>query len=183
VQEPPDQKVSSVRIVPAAHEQEPILANLLELYIHDFSEFQPIDLGPDGRFGYKSLPDYWSHPDHHPFLITVEDKLAGLALVKKERALSADDQVGGHSVWDMAEFFVVRGHRRRGVALAAAHQVWRLFPGPWQVRVMQSNRPALNFWQRAVDTFTGHPVNPVSIERDGKTWSVFTFNSSEAGND
>ena len=183
MQEPPDQKISSIRIIPAAHEQEPILANLLELYIHDFGEFQPIDLGPDGRFGYKNLPDYWSHPDHHPFLITVDEKLAGFAFVKKVLPLSADDQVGGHSVWDMAEFFIVRAHRRRGVGITAAHQVWRLFPGTWQVRVMHTNSAARHFWQRAVDTFTGHPVNPVSTEREGKTWAVFNFESSDAGND
>jgi predicted acetyltransferase len=175
VQKPPEQPPSSVRIVPAAREQEPILANLLELYIHDFSEFHAVELGQDGRFGYKDLPEYWSEPDHHPFLITVDDKLAGFALVKKARGLSGDDQVAEHSVWDMAEFFIVRAYRRHGIGLAAAHLVWHQFPGSWQVRVMHSNRAALKFWQRAINTFTGHYVDPISIERGGKTWTVFTF--------
>ena len=45
-----------IEVIPAGPEQEPILANLLELYAHDFSEFHNLDLGPDGRFGYPSLP-------------------------------------------------------------------------------------------------------------------------------
>ena len=79
------------------------------------------------------------------------------------------------SVWDMAEFFIVRAHRRHGIGLTAAHQVWRQFSGPWQVRVMDTNRPALQFWQRAVDAFVGNTVASTSIERDGKTWAVFGF--------
>ena len=50
---------SRIRVVPATRDQEPILANLLELYIHDFSEILPIELGQDGRFGYKNLSEYW----------------------------------------------------------------------------------------------------------------------------
>ena len=72
-----------VEVVAATPEQEPILANLLELYVHDFSEFLDLDIGEDGRFGYPSLPLYWSEPGRHPFLIRMDGKLAGLALVKK----------------------------------------------------------------------------------------------------
>jgi predicted acetyltransferase len=171
---------TNIRLIPAAREQEPILANLLELYIHDFSEFHPVDLDQAGRFGYKHLPDYWSEPGLHPFLITVDEKLAGFVLVRKVRALSSADRTVDDPVWDIAEFFIVRARRRQGAGLAAAHQVWQLFPGPWHVRVMHFNRSALHFWQRAIDTFAGHPVDPASIERDGKTWAVFTFESRAA---
>ena len=69
-------------MIPAAPEQEPILAQLLELYAHDFSEFHHIDIGEDGKFGYQPLPLYWTDPGRHPFLIRVDGKLAGLVLVK-----------------------------------------------------------------------------------------------------
>ena len=95
--------------------------------------------------------------------------------VKKAQRLLGGDHFDDDSVWDMAEFFIVRAHRRNGIGLTAAHQVWRQFPGPWQVRVMQSNRAAQYFWQQAINGFTGHNVHPNSIERDGKTWTVFTL--------
>ena len=41
-----------------------LLANLLELYVHDLSEVFPrIEIGADGRFGYDPLPLYWSEPE------------------------------------------------------------------------------------------------------------------------
>lgn len=85
------------------YEDAPILLNLLELYSHDFSEYCRVDIGQDGRFGYKSLPQYWSEPGRHSFLIRTDGQLAGLALVKRGSEFS-----GTTTVWDLAEFFVLR---------------------------------------------------------------------------
>jgi hypothetical protein len=41
-----------VEVIPAVPAQAPILANLVDLYLHDFSEFRPLEIGDDGRFGY-----------------------------------------------------------------------------------------------------------------------------------
>ena len=161
-----------VEVTLAAREDEPILANLLELYIHDFSEFHELDIGADGRFGYSSLPLYWSVRGRYPFLVRIDGKLAGLALVKKGGGVS-----GNAEAWDMAEFFILRGYRRRGVGMQTAHEVWKRFRGPWEVRVMESNVPALHFWRRAISTFRGEGIQPVDVERDGKSWKVFLFES------
>jgi hypothetical protein len=67
--EPSGKLLPHIEVDPALREHATILANLLELYAHDFSEFHSLDLGPDGRFGYKSLSLYWSEADRHPFLI------------------------------------------------------------------------------------------------------------------
>ena len=65
----------SVEVIPATPEQQPVLANLIELYAHDFSEFREMELGEDGRFGYLSLPLYWQDPEWHPFLVRVKGSL------------------------------------------------------------------------------------------------------------
>jgi predicted acetyltransferase len=163
-----------VEVIAAAHEQQPILANLLELYVHDFCEFLDLDIGEDGRFGYASLPLYWSEPGRQPFLIRMDGKLAGLALVKRGSDVSGND-----AVWDMVEFFVLRGCRGRGVGTLAAHQVWTRFPGAWEVRVMQRNTLARRFWAGAISTFAGEMVQPRRIERNGDTWDVFSFQSKQ----
>src|SRR5580704_3818990 len=100
-----------LEVVPAAPDQAPLLANLLELYAHDFSEFHNVEIGEDGRFGYRALPLYWSEPDRHPFLIMLDSKLAGLALVKKGSDVSGSDVSSNEAVWDMAEFFILRAYR------------------------------------------------------------------------
>ena len=163
---------SRIEVIPAALEQMPILANLLELYIHDFSGLYDLDLGPDGRFGYKRLPLYWSEPDRHPFLVRIDGKLAGFALVKRGSEVS-----GNEAVWDMAEFFVIRGYRGRGIGTQIAHEVWRRFPGQWEVRVMQSNVSANHFWSRAISRLTGEAIHPVRVEKGGECWKVFSFES------
>ena len=162
-----------IEIIPAAAEQEPILANLLELYAHDFSEFLDLELGADGRFGYKRLALYWSEPGRQPFLVRIDGKLAGLVLVKK-----GSDVSGNTTVWDMAEFFVIRGYRRRGIGTQIAHEVWKRFPGAWEVRVMESNIPAYYFWARAISRFMGEEIHPVRVEKSGECWNLFSFEST-----
>ena len=124
----------SVELIPASPEQKPILANLLELYAHDFSEFIDLRLGADGRFGYEPLPLYWTEPNRYPFLIMIDDHWAGFVLARGGSQISGDE-----NVWDMAEFFIARGYRRLGVGTEVAHDIWRRFPGKWEVRVRDRN--------------------------------------------
>jgi len=168
----PERSSMHIEVVPTAPDEQGILANLLELYAHDFSEFHEIELGVDGRFGYKNLALYWHEPRRHPFLIKVDGKLAGFVLVKRGSELSNNE-----IVWDMAEFFVVRGYRRRGVGTFVAHEVWKHLPGQWEVRVMESNDLARRFWEGTISAFTGEAIQARSVENGGKPWRVFEFES------
>jgi predicted acetyltransferase len=155
-----------IEVTPASVDQMPVIDNLIQLYAHDFSEFQTIELDSNGRFEYTPLPLYWTDPNRHPLLVKVEGKLAGFVLLKQEAG-----------VWDLAEFFVVRGRRRHGIGTALAHDVWKRFPGLWEVRVMQANQAALPFWERAISGFTGNTVAPTRLEKGGKLWNLFSFDS------
>ena len=167
------QKLSAhVEVIPAARQQMHVLANLLELYAHDFSEFHKLELGPDGRFGYQKPPLYWSEPSRYPFLVKVEGNLAGLALVKKGSEIS-----GNETVWDMAEFFVVRGYRRRGIGTVIAHKVWRRFRGLWEIRVMDSNQAARVFWEGAISIYIGGRLRSARVMRGSECWRLFSFES------
>jgi predicted acetyltransferase len=161
-----------IEVVAAAAKDESVLANLLELYIHDFSEFLSLELGLNGRFGYGNLPLYWRESNRHPFLVLIDGKLAGFVLVKR-----GSEVTGNQSVWDMAEFFVVRGHRRRGIGTEVAHQVWRRFRGLWEIRVIEANRSSHHFWERAIAVFVGEPICSVPVQNGDKSWRVFSFES------
>jgi predicted acetyltransferase len=159
-----------LEVFSAPPEQQTILANLLELYIHDFSEFRKMELGPDGKFGYPKLPLYWHEPGRHPLLVRMDGTLIGFALVKRGSEIS-----GSGSVWDMAEFFVLRGYRGRGIGSEIAHKIWKQFPGAWEVRVMPSNRPAHRFWQRAITRIKGEVTHSRRVEKADESWRLFTF--------
>jgi predicted acetyltransferase len=162
----------SVAVVPAPRDRQTMVANLLELYAYDFSEYIDLSLGDDGRFGYKRLSTYWSTPTRHPFLIERNGNSAGVVLVRRGSQITGDPDV-----WDMAEFFVMRGHRHRGVGAAAAREVWQRFPGNWEVRVTTKNQPALTFWRRAISEYVGNPTMPTPYENDRSEWNLFAFQS------
>lgn len=157
-------------MAPAAANESAVLANLLELYAYDFSEFHDVELGADGRFGYDKLPLYWTEPDRHPFLFRYRGKLAGFALVTK-----GPDMEDGERVWDMAEFFVLRRYRRRGTGAEATRQILSRLPGRWKIRVMESNKAGREFWARAIEIALGEAIAPVRVEMAGRDWHVFSF--------
>jgi predicted acetyltransferase len=168
----PEKFTLPIEVVPALADQQSVIADMLQFYIRDFSLFHPVEPDADGHFAYPQLPLYWSEPDRRPFLIQVAGAPAGFVFVKRVAGVA-----GAHSAWDVAEFFVAHAHRRQGIGVHAAHQLWRKFPGSWQVRVMQSNRGALEFWQHAITTFLGQPIHPARLEINSALWNVFIFES------
>jgi predicted acetyltransferase len=163
-------QMMQIEVLPATTKEAPVIANLVELYARDFSDFSDLKIGVDGRFGYEPLPLYWTESNRFPFLVRVNGDLAGFVLVLRGSKVS-----GEADIWDVAEFFVLRGYRRHGVGLRVAHDLWRMFPGRWEVRVTERNSVARPFWQRAVTEFTGMPAESVITEVAGKRWHVFSF--------
>ena len=155
-----------------------VLSNLLELYIHDMSEVFPVALGPDGRFGYEKLALYWSEPTaRQAFLIKRGGDIAGFVLVTRGSPATTDP-----ADLDIAEFFVLRSHRRAGVGRHAAQRLWESVPGNWVVRVSESNRAGLRFWSEVVrDYATGGYQETVRPGNPG--WRVFTFEARSRRND
>jgi predicted acetyltransferase len=162
----------NIEVIAALPEQQSILANLLELYVYDFSEFLELHLGADGRFGYEQLPLYWKETNRYPFLIKVNGYLAGFVFVHKGSQISGDE-----NVWDMAQFFILHGYRRLGIGKQVAHEIWQRFPGIWEVRVIARNQKAKIFWERAIAEFTGKAIEPVSFDKAGESWHLFSFES------
>jgi predicted acetyltransferase len=165
-----DSAPGNVRIAPATIEHKPVLANLLELYCHDFCDFLKLTIGADGRFGYSALDLYWTDKERFPFLVRVQEDLGGFVFV--HRLLNPE---GGSPIWDIAEFFILRGFRGHGVGKEALRQIYRTFPGPWQVRVMVANRAACQFWKNAIAQMVGNAVEPTQKFHSGQMWYVFSF--------
>ncbi len=138
-----------ITVDPAAEHERVALTNLLQLYVYDWSELHALDVGEDGRFDDYPIDAYWHDEWRHPFLIRVDGKLAGFALVSGRSRLTSSN-----GVFDMAEFFVMRRYRREGVGIAAACAVFDLFKGPWEVRQRPSNVEATAFWRRAIAKHT-----------------------------
>lgn len=168
---------NDVALLAATPGDAPLLANLLELYQHDLSAIFPIELDADGRYGYDRLPLYWSEPDtRYAYLIRGDAAVAGFALVTRDSP-AIDDP----AVLDVAEFFVLRSHRRLGVGRRAARLLWDRHPGRWVVRVSERNRGALPFWEGAIREYTRGGFAAKTHPGQSHVFRVFTFASqSEA---
>jgi predicted acetyltransferase len=167
-----------VAIEPATLADSPLLANLLELYIHDLSEVFSIDPGPDGRFGYPKLPLYWSEPEKRfAFLIRAGGKTVGFALVTLGSPATEDPDV-----LDVAEFFVNRRHRRSGCGRRAATLLFDRLPGRWIVRVSEGNRGAMSFWESVIRDYTRGQFTQSLREGSPHAWRDFSFVGPVDGN-
>ena len=135
------------------------LRHLMQLYVYDFSETLGLELEEDGRFAAPALDAYWEDARRHPFFIRAGGRLAGFALVHRGSRLSGDADV-----WDMAEFFVLRRHRRAGVGLEAARQAFAAHRGTWEVRQRREATAATAFWRRAIGECTGGAFTEVDLD-------------------
>ncbi len=137
-------------VVPAAPADEPVLRNLAQLYAYDFAELMGWELPDGGRFPDDIVDGCFDGGHRHPFLLRAGDRLAGFAIVDTRSRLTGDD-----GVRDMAEFFVARTARRRGVGSAAARALFDRFGGRWEVRQTARNTAALAFWRDVIGRYTG----------------------------
>jgi predicted acetyltransferase len=166
---------SEVRVAIAARDEQPIIANLFQLYVHDFSEHwrdrAEGELGPDGRFApYPWLDDYWREAGRIPLLLRRDERLAGFALLNRA------SHTGAPIDHNMAEFFVARKHRRGRVGTAAARMIFEQYPGMWEVAVARANISALAFW-RATIIGCASARNVELRDLAGETWDgpLFRF--------
>ena len=131
-----------------------VLERLIDFYFYDFSEFDGRDVEADGSYHYQWLNAYWTDGDRKAYLLKVDGQLAGFALVR----LIAPTE--------MAEFFVMRKYRRAGMGTAAARDVIARHPGPWLVSQVANNKPATEFWRRAIPVpFTQRELPDGHIEQ------------------
>ena len=163
----------------AGESEKALIESLSQFYIYDFSEMAPVD-SEDFEFrdqnGFGSLPnidDYWSRQGFYPLLLRLNENPVGFAL------LNTDSHRGGTIERNMGEFFVVRKHRRRGLATEAIAQILALYPGGWEVAVAERNSAAKMFWPRAIEA-APNVSGVIRHAGDGEHWSgpIWSFRAA-----
>lgn len=132
----------------ATVEESAIVKRLLQLYLHDYTSCLPLPIGDDGLFAYEWQDQYWSSPSRHPYLVRFEGRLAGFVLVREREEGEAGDWR-----WQIAEFFILRALRGKGIGTMAALEVIQSRPGLWEISYDTANDPAPRFWASIVYTF------------------------------
>lgn len=146
-----------------------ILRNLMELYQYDHSEWDGAETDERGLYGYTYFGNYWTEEGRHPFLIRADGKPAGFVLVRTPPNTDGENRI--------AEFFVMRKYRRTGIGRFAAHQVFDMFPGEWQVTQFESNLTARSFWERIIGEYTNGNYEQTEETYDGQRHPKQVFRS------
>lgn len=125
-----------VTVTPAVDADRAALGRLFQLYWHDLSELRGSMPDRDGVLVAGRFEERLATPGLVTYVVESDARLAGFAMVRPHE--------GRHL---MAEFFVVRGVRRRGVGAAAARAVLARTPGPWSIPFQEENSGAARFWR------------------------------------
>lgn len=136
------------QLIQVSKEYKDILANLMQFYIYDFSEFVKCDVEEDGLFGPYPLEDYWKEENHRfAYVIKQDEKYAGFVLVRYIESAE-------RAYFSIAEFFIMKKYRREGLGREAAKRIFNLHKGQWEVFQIQTNNPAQAFWHKVINEYT-----------------------------
>ena len=117
---------------------------LVQLYLYDLGGDR-WRVEADGSFAPASWHKrFWAKRGKHHFVIRVDGRLAGFALVGDRAGFA------GEGVREISEFFVLRKYRRRRVGARAARLLFTRFPGRWEVAELVWNVTAQRFWRRLI---------------------------------
>ena len=183
----------NIDITKATRRDTPMLRQLYEFYCYDFSEFMSSDVTDTGMYtDDKFLTGYWPEPAWSSYIVRVDGRLAGFAWVLKTTLFPDDEQpdnvamrralaeanllASEHTL--IEEFFIMRGHRHKGVGEYVANWLFDRYPGVWEVSEIVANTPAQAFWRRIIDRYTRGGYIEVNVNSQNWQGPVQVFRSN-----
>ncbi len=123
-----------------------LVERLLQLHLYEGGA----EPGPDGVIDWgEPLDKFFSDRSCVPLLFREDGKLVGFALAKLNRKPPGPDGKTAVSTHFIEEFFVLRGHRRKGLGTRAVELLFGRFPGRWMTTTWPGGT-ADRFWRSAV---------------------------------
>lgn len=101
----------------------------------------------DGLYESFDLKLYFQDKSKKAYIICVYDELAGFVLI--------DDECKKGGQYNVGEFFIIARFQRSGIGLKVVSEVWKQYPGKWELTVIPENTRALNFWEKAIRNVVG----------------------------
>jgi ribosomal-protein-alanine N-acetyltransferase len=174
-----DKKIdpSLVHMTLATIDDYPILQNMGRYYVYDMSEYlgetPGWEIPSDGLYECIDFIKYWQSPQSFPYLIHYANELAGFVIVDRVGTEAAID-------YNMAQFFVLRKFKHKGLGRYIAFQCFDRYPGLWEIMIIPGNEGAYHFWKRIIGQYTQEKYQ--EYERkvahfNNATKNIFCFNT------
>jgi predicted acetyltransferase len=130
-----------IRAVPFS--EKPELWAMYQRYAYELAPL--VNVEPvGGVFTDPRFDNYWREPNHWPFWALVDGQRVGFALIRF---------VTEEQTMRVAEFYVTPEHRRARIGVALAGHLLAQHPGPWRIRQIAANTPAVAFWRRVAEPY------------------------------
>ena len=102
--------------------------------------------------------------------------LAGLVLIGAATHYAPVDRD-----FEVIDFFLLRGFRGRGAGRLVALDMFRRFPGRWELKVLPDNEPALAFWRKTIAVAGNGPFMEETADVNGEgEMAIFRFDIGSA---
>lgn len=136
------------------------LYQLVDAYLAELHGHREQPVGPADASSYEYLPLYWEESGRHPFFILSGAERVGFALIR---------EVARDGTIQMSDFYIRPDARRGGLGRAAVSEIWRRFPGSWELQVHPGNQAASAFWPLCIGQLaTGAVQVEEVIQEDGR---------------
>lgn len=146
---------------PASREHEGFIRSLLDAYLEELSAYRQIPVGATDAERYPWLDAYWTEPGRHMFIIRSNRDGVGFAFVRDSRST-------GSPASEIAEFYIEPRARRKGFGQAAVSEIFRTFPGSWELQVHIFNTSAIEFWTTVAQAASATPIIEEVSGNDGR---------------
>ncbi|UNK21045.1 GNAT family N-acetyltransferase [Paenibacillus sp. N3/727] len=117
-----------------------IFENLFNYYLCELSLYSLEEVGPDGKYEMEDIPQYYIDDRLFPYLITVDNNVAGFILVVSPPYVSEGID------YSVQELFVLPKYRGTGIAKKATMHIFKQFKGHYNIGMFRTNTRAVNFW-------------------------------------
>lgn len=147
----------SIELLQTGPDQAELIRNLYQFYAYESSDWEQEDVEVDGRFYIheEHLTRYWQAPEWSANLILVDGFIAGFYLVERS-------ELPGLDALELADLFILKRYRRKGIGRAVASQVLTATQNDWLVRFYDQDEAAQAFWRAVFDQLP-RPVRMIEL--------------------
>jgi predicted acetyltransferase len=151
---------TTVELIQTGPEASELIRNLYQYYAYESSDWEQEDVEADGRFYIhdEHLTRYWHDPQWSANLLLVDGFIAGFLLIE-------GSELPGIDALELADLFILKRYRRKGIGRAIASQVLCSGEANWLVRFYDQDEVSQAFWRTVLDNLP-RPVQTVELDDD-----------------
>lgn len=168
-----------IRLIPATLKEYHIIQNMGRFYVYDMSEYLGKETGweipEDGLYECIDFKKYWEDKNSFPFLVCHQGEIIGFAIIDKKGSNPEVD-------FNMAQFFILRKFKNKGIGKFVAHECFKKFPGIWEVMVIPGNEGAYRFWRSIIKNYTNNNFTEYTCDIahfNNSRKNIFKFDSKK----